>query len=228
MSLDEAAMTEAAIVSRCGGPGFARRIASMEEAPHLAVVRSTGSGRRGTVLHAFLVLDDSSGHRADWIVADVLGIGRFGDASRRWDRSEGRLQIEPVPDGIMEDPGAALATAVLRRLPWLSGLGAANGAKPAIYAVADLARIGDIIQRWPDASIEERLKEFDRHLQIGLGGMEYASGDDHGKHASMTAFRQPEHDARAWACLSRQGGVDLTDAVRDEGADADLGPRGRP
>ncbi len=227
MSLDEAAMTEAAIVSRCGGPGFAIRIASMEGASHMAVVRSTGPGRRGAVLHALLVLDDSSGHHADWIVGDVLGIGTFGDVVRRWDRSEGRVQIEPVPDTIADDPGSALATAVLRRLPWLSGLDTASGAQPAAYAVADLARIGDIIQRCPKTSIELRLRDFDRLLEAANRGLEAETEEVVGISSVMTASPQgrSERSARPRPPGSDPAAVGF---MEWEGVDDAERPRRRP
>lgn len=179
LSLSEAAMTEAAIATSCGGPGFALRLAAMERAPQVALVRSSAAGRGSALLHAFLILDDTSGHRADWLVGDVHGILSFGDAARRWGRADGRLHVDRTPHDVQEPPGDALTAAVARRLPWLAGL-AMTGAQPAAYAVADLARIGRIIQRCPEASIEARLKDFDRTPGRDGPTTEYAAGQDIG------------------------------------------------
>jgi hypothetical protein len=186
LSLSEAAMTEAAIATSCGGPGFALRLAAMQRSPQVALVRSSAAGRRGALLHAFLILDDTSGHQADWIVGDVRGILSFGDAARRWDRADGRLLVDHTPDDVQEPPGDVLTAAVARRLPWLSGLAIATGAQPVAYAVADLARIGRIIQRCPEASIEARLKDFDRTPGRDGPTTEDAAGQDIGIVGSLT------------------------------------------
>lgn len=194
LSLSEAAMTEAAIATSCGGPGFALRLAAMERAPQVALVRSSAAGRRSALLHAFLILDDTSGHRADWLVGDVHGILSFGDAARRWGRADGRLLVDRTPDDVQELPGDALTAAVARRLPWLAGRAMATGAQPAAYAVADLARIGRIIQRCPEASIEARLKDFDRTPGRDGPTTEDAAGQDIGIVEPLTSA-----SGRQWA-----------------------------
>lgn len=187
MSLSEAAMAEAAIARSCGVPGFALRLAAMHDAPQVGLVRSSAAGRRGALIHAFVILDDTSGHQADWLVADVFGILTLGDAARRWSRVEGRLHVDRTPDDVQEQPGEGLTAAVARRLPWFSGLPIASGAQPVAYAVADLAWIGRIIQRCPDASVEARLKELDRTPGRDGPAAEDASGQDLGIGASMTS-----------------------------------------
>lgn len=199
MSLAEAAMTEAAIAASCGGPGFALGLAEMENARQAAIVRSA-AGRRGSVLHAFLILDATSGHRADWIVGDVYGTQAFGDAARRWGRDGCSLAVEPAPDRLPDRPGRALTAAVARRLPWLSGLAIAVGARPATCAVGDLARIGRIIQRCPEGSIEVRLQELDRVSNRVAPLTEDADSRDPGLAAFTTTPERRAVDASTRRC----------------------------
>lgn len=200
MSLSEAAMTEAAVATSCGGPGFALRLAGMRKVPQVGIVRSSAPGRRGALMHAFVILDDTSGHQADWLVGDVHGILTFGAAARRWSRAEGRLLVDRTPDDVRVGPGEALTIAVARRLPWLSGLAGVGGGEPAAYAVADLARIGRIIQRCPEASVEARLKEFDPPADPDGPAAEDAAARNHGIASSMTPasarFRAEHHGVR--------------------------------
>lgn len=230
LSLPDAAMAEASIASHCGGPGFALRLASLENAPHVALVRSCVAGRRGAILHAFVILDRTSGHQADWVLGDVHGILTLGDAARRWSRAGGSLAVDRTPDDVREPPGHALTAAVARRLPWLSGLVLASGGQPASYAVRDLARIGRIIQRCPEASIESRLQQFDRSLGLDGPGMEGASGRDFAIASSVTstsALPRGGHDiVRRAAAYGRSAGVATIGQDRPLGDDHQCG--GRP
>lgn len=160
LPLEEAAAAEAVIVARCGGAGFASRAAMLADAEHMAVVRSTVPGNRGSILHAFLILDATSGHQGDWIVGDVLGALTFGEAARTWARQSGRVQIEVATSGASLGMGTEIVAAVVPCLPWLSGI-AWGRAQPRSYAVADLARIARIIQRCPENLIGARLKDLD-------------------------------------------------------------------
>jgi hypothetical protein len=163
LSLDDAAAAEAAIASLCGGAGFAMRAATMIGAERVAVVRSTSSGTRGSILHAFLILDATAAHRGEWIAGDVHGARTFGEAARDWATHGGAIRLEPPTAEVSEDAEAVIVRAVMRRLPWLSG--AAREHVPAdIHPVADLVRIARIVQRSPAGSISTRLRELDEDI----------------------------------------------------------------
>jgi hypothetical protein len=160
LSLDEAAAAEAAIASLCGGAGFAMRAATMIGAERVAVVRSTSSGTRGSILHAFLILDATTTHRGDWIVGDVHGARTFGEAARGWVPRGGAIRLEPPTAEVPEGAEAEIVRAVMRRLPWLVGM-AREHAPADIHAVADLVRIARIVRRGPAGSISNRLRDLD-------------------------------------------------------------------
>jgi hypothetical protein len=189
LALEEAAAAEAVIVARCGGAGFATRAAMLADAEHMAVVRSTVPGKRGSILHAFLILDATSGHQGDWIVGDVLGALTFGEATRTWARQAGRIQIEAATDAAPADLSAEIVAAVVSYLPWLSGF-ARKRAQPHSYAVAELARIARIIQRCPESSIDARLKDLD-----GTRAFRRMEGDGSGqvRHVPDTVAVACEH-----------------------------------
>ena len=195
LALEEAAAAEAVIVARCGGAGFATRAAMMADAEHMAVVRSTVPGKRGSILHAFLILDATSGHRGDWIVGDVLGALTFGEATRTWARQSGRVQVEVAASGATTDTGAEIVAAVVPCLPWLSGI-ALGRAQPRSYAVADLARIARIIQRFPESSIGARLKDLNGGR--ALHGVE-GDGDGQVRHVPDAIAVRCEHISRSEA-----------------------------
>jgi len=160
LSLDDAAAAEAAIASLCGAASFAMRAATMIGAERVAVVRSTSSGTRGSILHAFLILDATAAHRGDWIAGDVHGSRTFGEATRGWASRGGAIRLEPPTVEVSEDAEAEIVRAVMRRLPWLSGV-AWEHAPAEIHAVADLVRIARIVQRGPVGSIRTRLRDLD-------------------------------------------------------------------
>lgn len=160
LSLDEAAAAEAAIASLCSGAGFAMRAATMIGAERVAVVRSTSSGTRGSILHAFLILDATATHRGDWIAGDVHGARTFGEAARGWASCGGAIRLEPPTAEVSEDAAAAIVRAVMRRLPWLAVV-AREHAPADIHAVADLVRIARIVQRGPAGAIRARLRDLD-------------------------------------------------------------------
>lgn len=160
LSLDDAAAAEAAIASLCGGAGFAMRAATMIGAERVAVVRSTSSGTRGSILHAFLILDATATHRGEWIAGDVHGARTLGEAARGWAPHGGAIRLEPATAEVSEDAEAAIVRAVMRRLPWLADV-AREHAPADIHATADLVGIARIVRRGSVGSIRTRLRELD-------------------------------------------------------------------